>query len=550
MLDELVDNKILWLFKEEYKRDPSSFIERISKKKVEFYDSDENQLKSSRSLMNVAVFQKDKENKWKDIDEVFSFLNQKGYDFLGEKVINNKKEKSDLICFIELLTDKHTLSNDEEDTKKAEVFSKLEKSIAEYMDTLLKDITPNDLLNIFISQGLNLQDEITKNKLTLLANLFPFSESEKAISLLNIYESSEPGTVKREHYLELDDDGKKKFISGVLKHIDKKLLNEDIKKTRDYLLACPRSLLKEIKDDLTDREKSLFLKRIPQKQYYREISKVLGMRFVSKEFVGTPWARLIDFALYNREKATSKEGSYNTNLQFRIDNAWISDTLALVDNPKFKDLKYREKDAFFAYSSLYKYIYNEHHFFRDDKDDTLDGQGFNLKKVKEKFQGDWKNFYVDSFNNDYEFRNGLRIMETVLNNLNNFFDEVDKNVMKTFLIEETNQLASVLLILNKNNISVEPFFDNLNQDEKDLVFNKLCKSYTRYSGLTDDIEKINNLLQYWKDSVLTVNLDSKEFIHIQENFKLVVSKIQMDSVMDKTIDNSVDENQMGDIYKI
>lgn len=557
MLEDFVNNKILWLFKEEYKRNPSSFIERISKKKDDFYYDDKNRLKTSKSLMNTTIFQKDKENKWEDIDEVFSFLHQKGYDFLGEKVIHNKKtasaykieEKSDLVCFIEILKDKYILSNDEEDTKKAEIFTKLEKSIAEYIDTLLKDMTPNDLLNVFNSQGLNLLDEITKNKLTFLGNLFPVSGNEKSVILLNVYESSVAGTVKREHYLELDDEGKKKFISGVLKHIDKTLLREDLKKSRDYLFEHTRSLLKEIKDDLTDREKSLFLKRIPQKQYYREISKVLGMRFVSKEFVGAPWARLIDFALYNREMATSKERSYNKNLQFRIDNAWISDTLALVDNPKFKDLKYREKDALFAYSSLYKYLYNEHHFFANDKSDTLEGVGFNLKKVKEKFKEheNWENFYIDSFNNDYEFRNGLRIMETVLKNFNNFFDKVDKNVMKTFLIEETTQLSSVLLVLNKNNISIEPFFNELAQPEKDVIFNKICKSYTQYSGLTDDVKEINNLVKYWKDSVLTVDLDSKEFSSVQANFKIVVNKIKMDVIMDKTI---IDENPTDDVYKI
>ncbi len=559
MLEDFVDNKILWLFEEEYKRNPSSFIERVSKKKVDFLNNDKNKLKSSKSLVNAVVFQSDKKSKWEDIAEVFTFLHKKGYNFFGEKVINNKRnynatsytfqEKSDLVCFIEILTNKHLLSNDEADTKKEKIFKYLEKSIAGYIDTLLKDMTSSDLLNVFNSQGLNLKDEITKNKLTLLDNIFPVSENEKAASLLNVYQSSVAGTVKRYHYLELDDEGKKKFIAGVLKHIDKTVLNESIKKTRDYMLEHPRALLKEIKDDLTNREKSLFLKRVPQKQYYREVSSILGMRFLSKEFVGTPWARLIDFALYNREMATSKERSYNKNLQFRIDNAWISDTLALVDNPKFKDLKYREKDALFAYSSLYKYLYNEHHFFANDKSDTLEGVGFNLKKVKEKFKEheNWENFYIDSFNNDYEFRNGLRIMETVLKNFNNFFDKVDKNVMKTFLIEETTQLSSVLLVLNKNNISIEPFFDELAQPEKDVIFNKICKSYTQYSGLTDDVKEINNLVKYWKDSVLTVDLDSKEFSSVQANFKIVVNKIKMDVIMDKTI---IDENPTDDVYKI
>ncbi len=457
------------------------------------------------------------------------------------------------MCFIEILTNKYLLSNDEADTKKEKIFKNLEKSIAGYIDTLLKDMTSSDLLNVFNSQGLNLQYEITKNKLTLLANIFPVSENEKAASLLNVYQSSVAGTVKRSHYLELDDEGKKKFISGVLKHIDKTILNESLKKTRDYILEHPRSLLKEIKDDLTSREKSLFLKRIPQKQYYREISSVLGMRFLSKEFVGTPWERLIDFALYNRESSTLKDGA-NINLIFKIDNTWINDTLALVDNVKFKDFKYREKDALFAYCSLYKYIYNEHHFFRNDKDDTLDGTGFNLKKVKEKFNEEdkFKDFCVDSFNNDYKFRNSLNIMETVFKNFNNFFAQVDKNVMKNFLIEETTQLSSMLLILDKRNIDKEPFFDGLNQDERYVVFKRICKSYTQYSGLTDDVEKISNLLKYWKDSILTVNLDDKEFSHIKGSFKMVVNKMQMDTIMEKS-QNNIDDNSIDngfDAYKI
>ena len=56
MLEDFVDNKILWLFEEEYKRKPSSFIERVSKKKVDFFNDDENQVKSSKSLVNAVIF--------------------------------------------------------------------------------------------------------------------------------------------------------------------------------------------------------------------------------------------------------------------------------------------------------------------------------------------------------------------------------------------------------------------------------------------------------------------------------------------------------------
>lgn len=548
MLEQLVNNKVMGVLVGEYNQSPNNFLNNIQKKiKIESTSS-KLPFATEETVIGQLLFSK--KYNWKDYGEAFEFLNSKGYDFLKQQKITNRLSSdvecgykiiktSELVSFINLLDDNRN------------------KDLEPLLATYMKNQATTELFDVFKDAGFDFYRFVENNNLELLKNVVPpLIGNQKGENLLNVFRVDIVGEINIESFKELDEESRNFFIQGIKDYADKNLLQTELGAKRPVsTLKKVSKVLSILKNDLSVQEKSDFLRLIPQRLYYKEVSAALGFRFSSKDFVGTPWDRLIDFSIINRDY--NLDGSRESSvIKFKIENAWNKWVIESEEKFKHAD-NHRGGNIVVAFASLYTEIYSSSEMFQPEskrgfESNNRNGSGFNLNIVTQKFYNDPRfiDFIVDEFERNKNFRSNFADYQIVLDKQPEFASKLDNNLLISATFSSYQEYFSSSMLekmsfLEKSGISCDNYVMNMADEEQKKVA-RIIMLYNSKAGVSNSY--LFSVVSSLKTESFINLLSSEEFNNADKEMQAIFQK----SILDRRIklDSNDDSSDSTNIFKI
>lgn len=542
MLRELSEKRIVPILKDEFNKDPQNFAKRIKENVVkEISKNHVEELPLFADILFNSV-------EWKDLDEAFVFLNNH-VNFLESNIKSTKNgesnERNVFLVFVKML-------------ESEKIRSGLETLVVDYLNNCDK----RKAIELAARENFNIRAFAIENRIKPILKIFPAKDDVTDVkNLIGIFKRNKynvKNVINIENFEYLSDNGKKMFMENIFNLIDESLLNVKLTSNSKYSVEPFTSLLSKIKDALDDKTKSDLIRRIPQLTYYREMSSALSMKFNSKNFVGTPWDRLIEIALHNREVANGEEQYYKSSpdyKKFQTENAW--NDFVLKSRDKFKDVdNHMGKDVVFAFMSFYKKIspFSESYVFEKEIKSSekieINNGPENLLAIRKNFKDDVRliDFIVDEFNNDKSFVTRIVKTQRFKDNLDVIADKLDYSKIKENLnlkspIVESN--ISFLCMLSSSGLNIEKVYLLLNQDERNLLAIDLLNNLNKQA-------EINTAYCY---SILSVAdkkiiMDKEIDDNCHEGLKIVLNKLKMEFLLKSDLSDDISPDNNSSSFKI
>lgn len=543
MLKSLSEKKSLNLFKEEFNENPHGFslkVQEVIQKKV--YVVGHGEVKEEYPLFADILFNS---VAWEDLGDTFTFLtshinlmNSFMLKANHSSTSNDKLgKKSILLNFITLLKDKN-------------IRKSLEKPLVNYLNVCDK----NELLNLAKKEKFEIRNFAISNDILSVYTLFPSnSEEEEVNNLISIFNQNKFNTsvgINLDNIKSLTESGKSLFMEKFMLEIDNELLTKKVRATSKYSVQPFSRVLAKIKDVLDDKTKSDLLRRIPQLTYYREISSALSMKFGSKNFIGTPWDRLIEINLLNKEiysrlsdkeqHTYSKEDLKRIFKVFQTENAW--NDVVLKDKDKFKHVdSHMGKNVVFAFMPLYyEASINVFEEVLKKMDKLEIGRGpENLLVVQKSFKGDSRviDFIVDEFNSgNFLFINDIISTNRFRDNLDSFENKLDYRNLKNSFDGFKNDFLDMSQMFEKVSsagLNMGKFLDLCDEDEINLMTEMFLENTS--SSLNIKVEDFYELFKR-ADVEQIINHDVNDTIN-HPNLIIAFNKIKIEKTLSSSENN-------------